>query len=158
MKRRMEMTGPNMRCVRNRTITNVITANTFSGNISATGTTSGFVGVTDNTASTSTTTGALVVTGGAGIGQSVIVGGRVGIGTNLLTGPWNIQEPTTGTAAINIRGNASQTADVISTFTSTGSTNFAVDAIGRVTLTGLDGIWNNNVKYNIFDVFEMFFP
>ena len=132
--------------------TNVITANTFSGNISATGTTSGFVGVTDNTASTSTTTGALVVTGGAGIGQSVIVGGRVGIGTNLLTGALNIQAPTTGTAAINIRGNASQTADVISTFTSTGSTNFAVDANGRVTLTGLDGIWNNNVKYNIFDV------
>ena len=132
--------------------TNAVTATTFVGNLSATASTSGFVGVTDNTATTSTTTGALVVTGGAGIGQSVIVGGRVGIGTNLLTGALNIQAPTTGTAAINIRGNASQTADVISTFTSTGSTNFAVDANGRVTLTGLDGIWNNNVKYNIFDV------
>jgi hypothetical protein len=133
-------------------VTNAITATTFVGNLSATASTSGFVGVTDNTASTSTTTGALVVTGGVGIGQSVIVGGRVGIGTNLLTGALNIQAPTTGTAAINIRGNASQTADVISTFTSTGSTNFAVNANGRVTLTGLDGIWNNNVKYNIFDV------
>ena len=132
--------------------TNAVTATTFVGNLSATASTSGFVGVSDNTASTSTTTGALVVTGGVGIGQSVNIGGRVGIGTNLLTGALNIQAPTTGTAAINIRGNASQTADVISTFTSTGSTNFAVDANGRVTLTGLDGIWNNNVKYNIFDV------
>jgi hypothetical protein len=132
--------------------TNVITANTFSGNISATGTTSGFVGVTDNTATTSNTTGALVVTGGAGIGQSVIVGGRVGIGSNLLNAGLTVQTPSTSLSGIAIRGTTSQTADVFAAYSSTGTTSFSVSAGGRARLTGLDGIWNDKVQQNIFDV------
>jgi len=37
-------------------------------------------------------------------------------------------------------------------FSASGSTQFAVDANGRVRLTGMDGIWNNKVQQNIFDV------
>ena len=132
--------------------TNVIIANTFSGNISATGTTSGFVGVTDATSTTSTTTGALVVTGGVGIGQSGIMGGRVGIGTNLLNAALNIQVPSTTTSGIVIKGNTSQSADVIKTFSAAGDTNFAVSANGRVvTGSGMDVLQSGTVT-NLFDV------
>jgi len=132
--------------------TNVITANTFSGNISATGTTSGFVGVTDNTASTNSSTGALIVTGGVGIGGSVNISGRVGIGTNLLNAALNIQVPSTTTSGIILRGNTSQSADVIKTFSAAGDTNFAVSSGGRVvTSSGMDVLQSGAVT-NLFDV------
>ena len=108
--------------------------------------------VTSGLASTSTTTGALIVAGGVGIGGSVNIGGRVGIGTNLLNGALNIQPPSTTTSAIVVRGNTSQSADLITAFSSTGTTNFAVNANGRVTLRGMDGLWNNDPLYNVFDV------
>ena len=108
--------------------------------------------VTSTTASTNSSTGALIVTGGVGIGQSVNISGRVGIGTNLLNAALNIQVPSTTTSGIILRGNGSQTSDAMTYFSASGSTQFAVDANGRVRLTGMDGIWNNKVQQNIFDV------
>lgn len=108
--------------------------------------------VTSSTASTNSSTGALIVTGGVGIGQSVNISGRVGIGTNLLNAALNIQVPSTTTSGIILKGNGSQTSDAVTYYSSTGSTNFAVDANGRVRLTGMDGIWNTKVQQNIFDV------
>ena len=108
--------------------------------------------VTSTTASTNSSTGALVVTGGVGIGQSVNISGRVGIGTNLLNAALNIQVPSTTTSGVILRGNGSQTSDAITYFSASGATQFAADANGRVRLTGMDGIWSNKVQQNIFDV------
>jgi hypothetical protein len=76
----------------------------------------------------------------------------VGIGTNLLNAALNIQVPSTTTSGLIIRGNSSQTSDAITYFSASGATQFAADANGRVRLTGMDGIWNNKVQQNIFDV------
>ena len=68
-------------------ITGVATATTFSGN--ATGLAAGAdispgsINVTDATASTNYTSGALVVTGGVGIAKSLFVGGNVSVGGTL---------------------------------------------------------------------------
>jgi hypothetical protein len=53
---------------------NTITTNTFSAGVSVA---TVAASVSGSTASTTTTTGALVVTGGVGIGQSVSIGGRL---------------------------------------------------------------------------------
>ena len=103
-------------------------------------------------ASTSTGTGSLVVAGGVGIGQSINIGGRVGIGTNLLNAALNIQIPSTTTSGIILRGNTSQSADSIKTFSAAGDTNFAVSANGRVvTGSGMDVLQSGTVT-NLFDV------
>mgnify|MGYP000889738671 CR=1 FL=1 len=52
----------------------------------------------------------MVVTGGVGIGQSVNIGGRVGVGTNVHTGALSIISPTTSTIGLVVRKIASQTA------------------------------------------------
>jgi len=68
-------------------ITGVATATTFSGN--ATGLAAGAdispgsINVTDATASTNYTSGALVVTGGVGIAKSLFVNGNVSVGGTL---------------------------------------------------------------------------
>ena len=68
--------------------TGIITAKKFSGPIEGgvTGGTGSFTGpvtISDTTNATSTTTGALKVTGGVGIGMSLHVGGNVSIGGTL---------------------------------------------------------------------------
>ena len=77
------------------TIVGVLTATSFSGDISNTTgiqtayidaasiTSSGIVSVTNTTASTSTSTGALIVSGGVGIAGSMFVGENVSIGGTL---------------------------------------------------------------------------
>ena len=108
--------------------------------------------VTSGLASTNSSTGALIVTGGVGISGNLNIGGRVGIGTNVLNGAVNLVPPSTSASAIVIQGNASQSADVFATYSSSGSTNFSINNGGRARLTGLDGIWNTKVNQNIFDV------
>ena len=81
------------------------------------------VGSTD---STNTTTGSLVMAGGVGIGQSVNIGGRVGIGTNLLTGQINIRTSSASTPGLVVQGSTSQTADYAQFYTSTGTTSLSI--------------------------------
>jgi hypothetical protein len=67
------------------------TGNTVGGATGVTyNPTTGVLYNSHTTASISSTTGAEVVLGGVGIGASLIVGGRVGIGTNLLTSIFNV--------------------------------------------------------------------
>jgi hypothetical protein len=96
--------------------------------------------VTATTASTSPTTGALVVTGGVGIGQSLNVGGRVGIGTDLLTGQINIKTSLAATPGLVVQGAASQTADYAQFFTSTGATSLSIDKDGKITFPSQSSI------------------
>ena len=75
--------------------TGVITATSFSGDISnttgiqtayidaASVTSSGIVTISNTTASTSTSTGALVISGGVGIAGSMFVGENVSVGGTL---------------------------------------------------------------------------
>ena len=60
-------------------ITGVATANSFSGNLTGSVTSSGALTISDATASTSTSTGALKVTGGVGIAKSLFVGEGVSV-------------------------------------------------------------------------------
>lgn len=81
----------------------------------------------DNTAaSTGTTVGALVISGGVGIGLSLNVGGRVGIGTNLLDATLNIRTSSSSTPGLVVQGSTSQTADYAQFFTSTGTTSITI--------------------------------
>ena len=82
--------------------------------------------IVGSTASTSTTSGSLVMAGGVGIGQSVNIGGRVGIGTNLLTGQINIRTSSASTPGLVVQGSTSQTADYAQFYTSTGTTSLSI--------------------------------
>ena len=65
-------------------ITGIITAANFDGTLTgAAGTFTGIVRITDSTESTSSTSGALVVTGGAGIGGDVYIGAGLSVAGTL---------------------------------------------------------------------------
>lgn len=97
----------------------------------------GFVSLPDNTASSSTSTGALVVTGGAGIGGNINVGGTGVIGSTLtVTGGIinsNIGASNPGTAAFTTLSASGITQ--ITNNTSSGSTSQ-----GALVVTGGVGI------------------
>jgi len=89
--------------------------------------------------SVSSNTGAFTVLGGVGIGASVNIGGRIGIGTNLLTSSFNLLTPTSSTIGAFIQGRSSQTADLINTANSSGTINFSVGANGNVLINLTSG-------------------
>ena len=64
-------------------VTGVATATSFSGNLTGAVTSSGALSVTDTTAATNYTNGALIVSGGVGIAKSLFVNGNVSVGGTL---------------------------------------------------------------------------
>ena len=95
-------------------------------------------------ASTSTGTGSLVVAGGVGIGQSINIGGRVGIGTNLLDATLNIRTSTSATPGIVIQGSTSQSASLFSVNSSVGGSFFEITNSGIVNIkTSTAGDFNS---------------
>ena len=121
-------------------ITGVITATTFSGN--ATGLAAGAdispgsISVTDTTASTSSSTGALIVSGGVGIAKSLFVGEGVSIaGTITYDDVTNIDSVGIVTAGKGLRattGGLIVTAG-ISTLAGTTATNMSVSGVSTFT-------------------------
>jgi hypothetical protein len=91
-------------------------------------TSTGIVSITHATTSISTTSGALVITGGVGIGASVNIGGRVGINTGVYTGAFNITTPSASTPGLVVQGSASQTADYLRVLSSAGTTSFLLNS------------------------------
>ena len=77
-------------------ITGVATANSFSGNWS------GALSVTDTTASSSTSTGALIVSGGAGIAKSVYVGGNLDVTGAVSVGGTVTYEDVTNVDSVGV--------------------------------------------------------
>ena len=77
-------------------ITGVATANSFSGNWS------GALSVTDTTASSSTSTGALIVSGGAGIAKSVYVGGNLDVTGAVSVGGTLTYEDVTNVDSVGV--------------------------------------------------------
>jgi hypothetical protein len=100
----------------------------------ATSSTSVSFSILDHTASTSTTTGALIVAGGAGIGGNVNVGGVV-TATNLFVGPWPVS--TSSSSALNIQYNGSSLGSVTTINFATGTTATLVGSVLTVQSTGL---------------------
>ena len=94
--------------------------------------TSGGIAVTNSTASSSTASGALVVTGGVGIGASVNIGGKVGINTGVYTGAFNITTPSASTPGLVVQGSTSQTADYLQLLSSAGATSLIIDKDGKI--------------------------
>jgi len=88
----------------------------------------------DKTASTSTTTGALIVGGGAGIGGNVNVGGVV-TATNLFVGPWPVSTASNGT--LNIQYNGASLGSATTINFATGTTATLVGGVLTVQSTGL---------------------
>jgi hypothetical protein len=74
-----------------------------------------------------------------GIGGSINIGGRIGIGTNLLSSTFNLLTPTSSTVGAFIQGRSSQTADLIDTANSSGTINFSVGANGNVLINLTSG-------------------
>lgn len=75
-----------------------------------------------STASTSSSTGALIVTGGAGIGSSLNVGGRAGIGTNTLSAATlTVNTVTSTNPGIRVDTVASQSRGAIEVTSTAGS-------------------------------------
>ena len=95
-------------------------------------------------ASTSTGTGSLVVVGGVGIGQSINIGGRVGIGTNLLDATLNIRTSTAATPGIVVQGSTSQSASLFRVNSSVGGSFFEITNSGIVNIkTSTAGDYNS---------------
>jgi len=88
--------------------------------------------VTSGTLTTSSSSGSLIVTGGVGIGSSLNVLGRVGIGTNLHSAQINVRNSTSSTTGIIIQGATSQSADYLQILSSSGTTTFSINSSGRL--------------------------
>ena len=61
----------------------IVTADSFSGNLTGAVSSSGAVTITDTTSSTSSSTGALIVNGGVGIAKSLFVGEGISVGGTI---------------------------------------------------------------------------
>jgi len=110
---------------------------TFSGAVSGTtGTFSGAVNIDDTTASTSTSTGALIVDGGVGIAKSLNVAGRVNLGGKVQftvaspqlefnNGGPRLWSPSANTLTIHTGGGFDSASNEKLRITSTGGFNFS---------------------------------
>ena len=119
-------------------VTGVLTAANFSGDLTGAVTSSGALSVTDTTASTSTTTGALKVSGGVGIAKSLFVGEGVSIaGTITYNDVTNIDSVGIVTAGGGLRIGTGGTVGPVSTgiVTYFGNVSGTVDASGHSTFT-----------------------
>ena len=92
--------------VNNTTILNagIITAYQFYGDLAGDVTSSGAITISDTTASTSTSTGALIVSGGVGIGKSLLIGEGVSVaGTITYNDVTNVDSVGIVTAGKGLR-------------------------------------------------------
>ena len=112
----------------------IITADSFSGNLTgASVSSSGPLTISDSTASTSTTTGALIVTGGVGVAKSIFVGEGISIaGTITYNDVTNIDSVGLVTAGKGLRAT---TGGLIVT---AGVSTFAADIGGKDGVQGLN--------------------
>jgi hypothetical protein len=107
-------------------------------------TSSGIVSITHATGSTSPSFGALLVSGGVGIGQSVNIGGRIGVGTNIHIAALNVQTPSASTLGIVIQGSTSQSASLFRVNSSVGGSFFEITNSGIVNIkTSTAGDYNS---------------
>jgi len=101
--------------------------------------------VTDTTASTSTSTGALTVNGGAGIAGSMYVGGTV-TATNVYVGPWAVN---TGSGSVAVQYFGSSLGPVTTINLTTGTTATISSNVVTIqtvnTLLNIDGGSANSV-------------
>jgi hypothetical protein len=112
----------------------IISATSFSGNLTGSVTSSGAVTISDSTASTSTSTGALKVTGGVGIAKSLFVGEGVSVaGTITYNDVTNIDSVGIVTARGGVK--VGPLAGVAATIYLTGDAHF----IGVVTAGSISG-------------------
>ena len=128
-------------------ITGVATANSFSGGWS------GALSLTDTTASSSTSTGALIVSGGAGIAKSVYVGGNLDVtgavsvgGTVTYEDVTNVDSIGVVTARLGVIATAGRGVEItagglnvtagIATFKGVGNFDAEVTAAGGVDVAG----------------------
>src|SRR6056300_757045 len=121
--------------------------------VSSNGTTT----ITSNKASTSTSTGALVVTGGAGIGGDLYVSGAISADSATFASindtPVGNLTPSTGAFTtldvdnININGNSITSTDT------NGNIVITPDGTGRVQLTGVD-IWQSSAYVSLTEFIQ----
>lgn len=125
---------------------------TSTGDLSLTVASNGTTTITSNKASTSTSTGALVVTGGAGIGGDLYIGGDIDIAGDAAFASINgspIGTVTPASAAftvidvdnININGNT------ISSTDTNGNIVITPDGTGKVQLTGVEVYQTSSAAY-----------
>jgi hypothetical protein len=114
----------------------------LAGNINAGGTVNRLTG---NTASTSTSTGTLVVTGGVGVGGNINAGGTV----NRLTGNTASTSTSTGTLVVTGGVGVSQDLccrDVYASFLEIGNGNFIASSSGNIESEGFFRLWGNTAS------------
>jgi hypothetical protein len=84
------------------------------------------------------------VSGGVGIGQSVNIGGRIGVGTNIHIAALNVQTPSASTLGIVIQGSTSQSASLFRVNSSVGGSFFEITNSGIVNIkTSTAGDYNS---------------
>jgi len=104
--------------------------NQSGGSVNATtGVFSGIFTITNTTAASSTSTGALQVAGGVGIGGDVYVGGTV-TATNMFIGPWAVSTGSSGTSFTGgIVPNVTTVTNYFTVYSSTSVTTRGVQEI-----------------------------
>ena len=135
-------------------ITGIITAANFDGTLTgAAGTFTGIVRITDSTESTSSTSGALVVTGGAGIAKKLFVGGDTKLegttassskdtGALIVEGGVGIEKDIFGGDALDVVNdiNVGSAATIAGITKITDNTSSTSTSTGALVVTGGAGI------------------
>ena len=136
-------------------ITGIITAASFDGTINtgAAGTVGGILKVTDTTQSSSTTTGALIVTGGVGIGKKLFIAGDTKIsettaatskdtGALIVDGGIGIEKDIFGGDSLDVVNdiNVGSAATIAGVTKITDNTSSTSTSTGAVVITGGLGV------------------
>jgi hypothetical protein len=118
---------------------------TTAGNAFTGGNVSGAVGFLNSTGATSTTTGAVIVTGGLGVGQNIYAGG-IGVFTGNLVAASLTDSSSTTTGAIVTRGGLAveKSARIGQTLTVTGTTTLS----STLAVTGIASLNATTVSTN----------
>ena len=117
----------------------IVTADSFSGNLIGDVTSSGALTISDTTASTSTSTGALIVNGGVGIAKSLFVGEGISIaGTITYNDVTNIDSVGIVTAGKGFRATTGGLTMVgVATLGAVGASGTTVHVHGDGRFTGI---------------------